>query len=137
MFRPYLCLCHSRFRNGIELAVLVPKVREEVELEGFGEAGCGGEGDVDVAVQNLNHIRARRVHALRQFCLRNAQLLHALKDTALGLNFGEAGEGEVRRKNEEVRSAEVLDFCMNEKGKIEFSNSILLPSYFLLLTSYF
>ena len=56
--------------------------REEVELEGFGEAGCGGEGDVDVSVQNLDHIRTRGVHALRQLCLRDAQLLHSLKDAA-------------------------------------------------------
>ena len=62
------------------IAVLIPKVGEEVEREGLGEAGCGAEGDVDVSVQNLHNVRARRVHALRQFCLRDAQLLHSLKD---------------------------------------------------------
>ena len=64
------------------LTVLIPKVRKEVELEGFGEAGGWAEGDVHFAMKDLHDVRARGVHAPRQFCLRDAQLLHALKDAA-------------------------------------------------------
>lgn len=55
-FRCERILNFREFRGGVEVALFVAEVGEEVELEGLREAGCGTEGDVDVSVEHLHDV---------------------------------------------------------------------------------
>ena len=64
------------------MAFLLAKVGEEVHLEGVGQFRRGAEREVDVAGEDLGYVRTRDIHAAGEFRLRDAQLLHAMKDAA-------------------------------------------------------
>ena len=59
---------------------MLAEVGEEVHLEGVGQLCRGAEGEVDVAGEDLGHVRARDVHAAGELGLADAQLLHAAEN---------------------------------------------------------